>query len=138
MSDKSIRLRTLGIGALAGRLPKNGHAHVNDKHLGTDVWDTRFPMICKNSHPVFSTFYSFIRLFANKRIEYKVSTNKIRALFVDTDRGTLIRLFGYSQLNIKHEELSNKITYDLEARWIRVILETVISRRGLLQSHESP
>jgi len=47
---------------------------------------------------VFSTFYSFIRLFANKQIEYEVGVNKIRALFVDTDKGALIRLFDYSQV----------------------------------------
>src|SRR5579859_1223344 len=51
--------------------------------------------------PVFSTFYSFIRLFANKRIEYEVGANKIWTLFVDTDKGALIRLFNYSQLKTK-------------------------------------
>ena len=44
----------------------------------------------------------------NKRIEYKVGVNKIQAIFVDTDKGTLIQLFGYSQLKIKHEEASMK------------------------------
>src|SRR5579859_2148116 len=62
------------------------------------------------TYAVFSTFYSFIRLFTNKRIEYEVGTNKIRALFVDTDKGTLIRLFNYSQLKTKQGEVSNKTT----------------------------
>jgi len=59
---------------------------------------------------VFSTFYSFIWLFANKRIEYEVGANKIRALFIDTDKGTLIRLFDYSQLKTKQGEVPNKTT----------------------------
>jgi len=57
---------------------------------------------------VFSTFYLFIWLFANKRIEYEVGANKIRALFVDTDKGALIRLFDYSQLKTKQGEASKK------------------------------
>ena len=57
---------------------------------------------------VFSTFYSFIRLFANKRIEYKVGSNKVLALFVFTNKGALIRLFDYSQLKTKQGEASNK------------------------------
>jgi len=32
----------------------------------------------------------------NKRIEYKVGSNKIFAIFVNTDKGALIRLFDYS------------------------------------------
>ena|SRR5579859_4681755 len=32
--------------------------------------------------PVFSIFYLFIRLFMNKRIEYKVGMNKLQALFI--------------------------------------------------------
>src|SRR5437667_5535776 len=53
---------------------------------------------------VFSTFYSFIRLFANKRIEYEVSSNKVLFLFVNTNKGASIRLFDYSQLKTKQEE----------------------------------
>src|SRR5436190_21592597 len=53
-----------------------------------------FPL---GSTTVFSIFYSFIRLFANKRIEYKVSSSKILFLFVNTNKGALIRLFDYSQ-----------------------------------------
>src|SRR5438876_3086885 len=51
--------------------------------------------------PVFSIFYSFIRLFANKRIEYKVGSNKVLAIFVNTNKGAFIRLFDYSQLKTK-------------------------------------
>jgi len=58
---------------------------------------------------VFSIFYSFIRLFANKRIEYKVGLNKVLFLFVNTNKGALIRLFDYSQLKNKGEA-ANKST----------------------------
>src|SRR5579859_2740040 len=54
-----------------------------------------------NFQAVFSTFYSFIRLFANKRIEYKVDPNKNFAIFVNTNKGALIRLFDYSRLKTK-------------------------------------
>ncbi len=47
---------------------------------------------------VFSTFYSFIRLFANKRIEYNMNSNK----------SALVRLFDYSQLKTKQEKTFNK------------------------------
>src|SRR5579859_1642845 len=66
------------------------------------------PILGSHLGAVFSTFYSFIRLFANKRIEYEVGANKIWALFVDTDKGALIRLFDYSQLKTKQGETSNK------------------------------
>ena len=62
-----------------------------------------------HSIPVFSTFYSFIRLFANKRIEYEVGSNKVLFLFVNTNKGALIRLFDYSQLKNKGEA-ANKST----------------------------
>src|SRR5208282_5217312 len=55
-------------------------------------------------HPVFSICYSFIRLFANKRIEYKIGSNKVLFLFVNMNKGTLIRLFDYSQLKTKQRE----------------------------------
>jgi hypothetical protein len=57
---------------------------------------------------VFSTFYSFIRLFANKRIEYEVDPNKNFAIFVNTNKGALIRLFDYSRLKTKQGEASDK------------------------------
>ena len=57
---------------------------------------------------MFSIFYSFIRLFANKRIEYKTNPNKIFAIFVNTNKDALIRLFDYLQLKIKQEKIFNK------------------------------
>src|SRR5579859_8168944 len=60
---------------------------------------------------VFSTFYLFIRLFANKRIEYEVDPNKNFSIFVNTNKGALIRLFDYSRLKTKQGEASDKSTF---------------------------
>lgn len=54
-------------------------------------------------------FYSFIQLFVNKRIEYKVGSNtKVLAIFMNKNKGALIRLFDYSQLKTKLGEASTK------------------------------
>ena len=47
----------------------------------------------------------------NKRIEYKVGSNKVLAIFVNINKGASIQLFNYSQLNTKQGGLSNKSTF---------------------------
>ena len=71
---------------------------------------------------VFSIFYPFIRLFSNKRIEYKAWRNKLEARFADTDKGYLIRLSDYSRLKINDREASNKARHYVFSHIMPIII----------------
>src|SRR5204862_4935000 len=82
---------------------------------------------------VFSSFYSFIRLFANKRIEYEVSSNKVLFLFVNMNKGASIRLFHYSQLKTKQGRRLIKACHYVFSRVIASV-ELALNNKRNIQS----